>query len=52
MLAVCVLIMFFALVIDFDDLLGKTTPKDLKIKISEEELDKIHMQARKDFEDG
>jgi hypothetical protein len=51
MLALSVLIMLFALVVDFDDLLGRATPKDVKIKISDDELSQIDKQARQDYEE-
>jgi hypothetical protein len=43
--AILVLIFFFALVFDFEELLGTTIPPDLKIKLTDEELELIDKEG-------
>jgi hypothetical protein len=44
--AILVLIFFFALIFDFEELLGTTIPPDLKIKLTDEELDLIDKEGK------
>jgi len=50
--AILVLIFFFALVFDFEELLGTTIPPDLKIKLTDEELELIDKEAKKQGEEA
>lgn len=45
--AIAVLIFFFALIFDFEELLGTTIAPDLKIKLTDEELDLIDKEGKK-----
>lgn len=44
--ALCVLIFFFALVFDFEELFGATVAPDLKIKLTDEELEQIDKETK------
>jgi hypothetical protein len=45
--AIMVLILFFALVFDFEELIGTSIPPDLKIKLTNEELEQIDKENKK-----
>ena len=45
--AIFVLIFLFALIFDFEELLGTKIAPDLKIKLTEEELDLIDKEGKK-----
>ena len=45
--AIFVLIFLFALIFDFEELLGTKVAPDLKIKLTEEELDLIDKEGKK-----
>ena len=44
--ALCVLVFFFALIFDFEELFGATVAPDLKIKLTEEELEQIDKETK------
>lgn len=45
--AIFVLIFFFALIFDFEEIIGPSIPPDLKIKLTDEELEQIDKEEKK-----